>query len=158
MLNILTLADSRSDITLDDALDSVPGAREVFADPIEVLFDIQMFWTSQLTTQLDRLVVEGAETPEIGVISAWVDAAVLVPGARRLLDAHADDPRLAKAHQKQDELIARAAGVPVMSRHLLARGREITESARSAEVLPEIAILPERPATLLDRLRSALAA
>lgn len=158
MMKILAVADAHESITLDTAFDAVPEAREAFDEPFELLYDVQMYWSSQLSTQLDRLVGEGAETPEIGVVDAWVDAAALAPGARRLLDAHADDPRLAKAMLKQDELLARAAGVPAMSPRLLDRGREITATARAASVLPTIAPVPERPVSLVDRLRSAFAA
>lgn len=155
---VLAVANRRSDISVADALDSVPGARDAFTSEDEFLLDAQMYWASQLSGQLELLVGTGADTPEVGVISAWVATAATAPGARRLLDAHADHPALAKAFQKEEEIIARAAGVPAMSPRLLERGRAIADAAREQVVLPELAPVAEESPSLLSRLRSALAA
>ncbi|WP_050760881.1 hypothetical protein [Aeromicrobium marinum] len=155
---ILAVADATSEITADSALDAVPGAREAFHDADALLFDVQMYWSAQLSNQLEQLVGPGAETPEIGVVSAWVNAAAIAPGARRILDSALDNEALARAFEKEDELIARAAGVPVMSPNLLERGREIGRTARRSAVLPEIAPAEPAPVTILSWLRNTLAA
>ena len=78
--------------------------------------------------------------------------------ASGLLDRHRGTPVLQKAVAKENELLARAAGVPAMSPSLVDRGREIADSARDLAVLPEIAPAAEPQPSLLTRLRNALAA
>lgn len=155
---ILSLADASAEVTAATALAQVDPAGDAYADVEALMFDVQMFWSAQLSAQLEMVVGPGAETPELAVISAWTAAAAVAPGARRLLDAAAHAPALAKAFAKEDELLARAAGVPVMSPDLLARGREIGESAREQAVLPEIAPEADEPVSLIGWLRSQLAA
>jgi len=156
--DVLAIADADASVTLDSALDAVPGAREVYSDPTLLLLDVQLRWSSALSAHLDELVGDGADTPEIGVVNAWVDTASGLPGARRLLDAHRGAPEMARAVEKENELLARAAGVPAMSPTLVDQGREIADSARDLAVLPEIASAPEPQPSLFSRLRSALAA
>lgn len=156
--DVLAVADARTFITVPEAIAAVPGAREAFPQDTDLLFDLQLLWSTRLSARLDTLVGDGAETPEIGVIQAWVDTAAVLPGTRRLLDAHRHEPALAKARAKEEALLARAAGVPAMSSQLLDRGREIKDAARHRAVLPRIT--PAAPASpnLLTRLRNALAA
>lgn len=156
--DVLAIADADATVTIDEALDSVPGARDVYPDAHLLLLDVQLRWASALSTRLDQLVGEGDDTPEIGVVNAWVDTAAGLPGARRLLDRHRGTPVLARAVAKENELLARAAGVPAMSPSLVDRGREIADSARDVAVLPEIAPAAEPQPSLLTRLRNALAA
>ncbi|MFT4189029.1 MAG: hypothetical protein QM621_10675 [Aeromicrobium sp.] len=153
---ILTVADADTDATLDSVLRAVPEAREVYPDTTLLLLDIQLRWASELNTRLDNLAGDGADTPQIGVIDAWVDAAAALPGARRLLDEARDLPEMAKAIAKEDEILARAAGVPALSPDLVEQGHEIAESARERSVLPEIH--PAPAPTLLQRLRYVMAA
>ena len=53
-----------------------------------------MTWFQRLSGQMDRLVTESVETPEIMAITAWVNTASEMPGARALLDAHRHEPAL----------------------------------------------------------------
>lgn len=156
--DVLAIADADATMTLDAALDAVPGARDVYPDPHLLLLDVQLRWSSALSTRLDQLVGDGDDTPEMGVVNAWVDTAALLPGARRLLDLHRGAPVLRKAVTKENELLARAAGVPAMSPTLAGRGREIADLARDVAVLPEIAPAAAAQPSLLTRLRNALAA
>lgn len=156
--DVLAIADADATVTLDAALDAVPGSRDVYPDAHLLLLDVQLRWASALSARLDQLVGEGDDTPEIGVVNAWVDTAAGLPGARRLLDRHRGTPVLAKAVAKENELLARAAGVPAMSPSLGDRGREIADSARVVAVLPEIAAATEPSPSLLTRLRNVLAA
>ncbi|MFT4298541.1 MAG: hypothetical protein QM597_02735 [Aeromicrobium sp.] len=155
---VLAIADADAGVTLADAVAAVPEAREAYPDDALLLLDIQIRWATELGTRLDVLVGDGADTPEIGVINAWCDAAAALPGARRLLDAGRHLPEMAKAIEKENEILARAAGVPAMSPTLLDRGQEIADSARDQAVLPEIAPAPAEVPNLFTRLRNALAA
>jgi hypothetical protein len=96
------------------------------------LFDIQMTWFQRLSGQLDRLVTEGVDTPEIVAITAWVNAAGEMPGARALLDAHADASALHKAYAKEHEFLAASAGVPANHPELTLRGQRLQDSARES--------------------------
>lgn len=155
---VLAVADARTFITVPEAIAAVPGARDAFPHDTDLLFDLQLLWSTRLSTRLDVLVGDGADTPEIGVIQAWVDTAAVLPGTRRLLDAHRHEPALAKARAKEEALLARAAGVPAMSSELLERGREIKDAARHRAILPRITPAEPETPNLLTRLRNALAA
>lgn len=157
--DVLAVADRHRELSADEVLDRVPGARAAFGTADDLLFDVQMYWASQLSGQMEILVGTGAETPEIGVISAWVNTAATTPGARALLDANIDNPALAKAFAKEDEIIARAAGVPAMSPDLLDHGRRIVDTARDQAVYPDIteSVATDSP-SIIARLRNALAA
>lgn len=156
--DVLAIADADATTTLDAAMKAVPGSGDVYPDSHLLLLDVQLRWASALSARLDQLVGDGDDTPEIGVVNAWVDTASGLPGARRLLDQHRGAPVLRKAVAKENELLARAAGVPAMSPSLGDRGREIADSARDLAVLPEIAPAAETQPSLLTRLRNALAA
>ncbi|MDX6278126.1 MAG: hypothetical protein QOJ72_2254 [Nocardioidaceae bacterium] len=137
---MLDVADRHPDtITLTDLLDTVDGGREAFANETELLFDIQMTWFQRLSGQLDRLVTEGADTPEIVAITAWVNAAGEMPGARALLDANSDTTALRKAYAKEHALLAASAGVPVNHPDLTAHGQRLQDSARESVALSHLA-------------------
>ncbi len=155
---VLASADADASVTLDSALAAQPDAREVYPDPMLALLDIQLRWSAALSTRLDVLVGAGADTPEIGVVNAWIDTAAAMPGARRLLDAGRQAPEMAKAIDKENTLLACVAGVPAMAPTLLEQGRAIAEQARDQSVLPEIAAAPADNLSFLHRLRNALAA
>ena len=130
---MLEVADRRhNDITLTELLDTVDGGRTAYANETELLFDIQMTWFQRLSGQLDRLVTESVDTPEIMAITAWVNAAGEMPGARALLDAHADTSALRKAYAKEHSLLAASAGVPVNHPDLAAHGQRLQDSARES--------------------------
>ena len=91
--DMLAIADQRRDVTIAELLDTVPDARSAFADETEVLFELQMTWFQRLSGHVDRLLADGAETPELVAVTAWVDTAADLPGARALLDVHRDEPQ-----------------------------------------------------------------
>ena len=129
---MLEVADRHPNVTLTDLLDTVDGGREAFANETELLFDIQMTWFQRLSGQLDRLVTESVDTPEIMAITAWVNAAGEMPGARALLDAHADASALHKAYAKEQEFLAASAGVPANHPELSRHGQRLQDSARES--------------------------
>lgn len=155
---MLVIADQRPEITLTDLLDTVEGAHDAFATETEALFELQMTWFQRLSGHVDRLISEGAESPEMVAVTAWVSSAADLPGARALLDAHRDEPALRKAYAKELGYLAMSAGVPVNDQHISAHGRRIQDSARAT-----VAALPPAPAESdrpgwMTRLRNAIAA
>ncbi len=155
--DVLALADQRRDITADEVFEIVPEAAEVFADPTDLLLDIQMLWFQRLSGQLELQLSEGSDGPEMTAINAWMAAAAAMPGGRALLDTNLRRPELAKALAHENRFMAIAAGVPEKHPELESRGRFVVEKARDAVVYDETA---ENQVTngLMARLRHALAA
>jgi hypothetical protein len=91
-------------------------------------------------------------------VTAWVDAAADLPGARALLDAHRDEPALRKAFAKELAYLAMSAGVPTRDLDVVVQGRRIQDAAREAvAALPAAPLDAPRP-SLMSRLRSVIAA
>ena len=157
---MLAIADQRRDVTLTELLDTVDGGREAFANETELLFDLQMAWFQRLSGQMDRLVTEGLETPELMAVTAWVNAAAQMPGARTLLDGQSDNPVLAKAFAKEQTFLAASAGVPMNHPDQLGHGRRIMDSARESVDLSVVDTQAddETRTSLFARLRSVMAA
>ncbi len=153
---ILAIADQRRDISITDLLDTVDEGREAYANETELLFDIQMTWFQRLSGQLDRLLIESVDSPEIMAITAWVNAASEMPGARALLDAEINNPALGKAFAKELTLLAASAGVPTNHPDLNGHGKRLRDSARETVVYTDV-IEDEDDAphsgSLLSRLR-----
>ena len=152
---MLAIADQRrNDITLTDLLDTVDEGREAYANETELLFDLQMTWFQRLSGQLDRLLVESVDSPEIMAISAWVNAAGEMPGARALLDAELNNPALGKAFAKELTLLAASAGVPTNHPDLNGHGKRLRDAANETVVYTDV-IEEEAPhsGSLLSRLR-----
>ncbi|MET0819391.1 MAG: hypothetical protein ABWY58_00375 [Aeromicrobium sp.] len=156
---MLAVADRRPDVTLAELLDTLPDAREAFPTETDALYDLQMAWFQRLSGQMDRLLADESESPELVPVTAWVSAAADMPGARALLDAHRDAPALRKAVAKELAYLAMSAGVPATSPDVTSHGRRIQESARD-----ELAAFPPKPVDeaprpgIIARLRSAIAA
>jgi hypothetical protein len=129
---VLAIADRQRDVTLTALLDTADEGRQAFANETELLFDIQMTWFQRLSGQMDRLLTEGADTPEILAVTAWVNAAGEMPGARAVLDAHADNPALRKAYAKEQAFLAASAGVPANHPDFSGLGQRIQDSARES--------------------------
>ncbi len=156
---MLVVADRQRDITLTTLLDSVDADRKAFADETELLFELQMTWFQRLSGQLDRLMSDGIESPEIVAVQAWVDTAADLPGVRALLDAHRDAPALQKAFAKELGYLATSAGVPTYQ-DLAVHGQRIQDSARQtlAETPRPVEMDPASRQGIIARLRSAIAA
>lgn len=155
---ILAIADQHRELSINDLLDTVDGGREAYANETELLFDIQMTWFQRLSGQLDRLLIEGVDTPEIMAVSAWVNAASEMPGARTLLDAEISNPALGKAFAKELTLLAASAGVPWNHPDLNGHGKRLQDSARESVVYTEVteAEVPQS-GSLLSKLRNRAA-
>lgn len=161
--DLLAIADRRRDLTLTELLDTVDEGREAFANETELLFDLQMAWFQRLSGQMDRLVSESVETPELMAVTAWVNAAAEMPGARALLDAHLHEVALAKAFAKEQAFVAASAGVPMDHPDLTGHGRRIVDSARESVIVAERVDTKEdldgaSRSGLMAKLRSVIAA
>ncbi|AXT85663.1 hypothetical protein C6I20_10980 [Aeromicrobium sp. A1-2] len=159
--DMLAIADERRDVTLTELLDTLDGDHLAFANETELLFDLQMAWFQRLSGQMDRLVTEGQETPELMAVTAWVDTAAQMPGARALLDSHRNDPALAKAFAKELSFLAMSAGVPMNHPDRTDHGRRIMDSARESAITPVVSVkepADESQHGLMARLRSVIAA
>ena len=167
---MLEIADRDRTASLTDLLDTVDPERVAFDDEVAALFDLQMLWFQRLSGTVDRLVADGTDDFEMVALDAWVEAAAELPGARALLDRHADRPELAKAFAKERAFIAGAAGVPIQHPDLVGRGARLIDSARVVAERAPVAPAPEPPADdlisiltarrdrLVARLRSVIAA
>lgn len=157
--HVLAIADRQPDVTLTELLDTVDPDRSAITDETELLFELQMIWFQRLSGQLDRLVSEGLQSPELVAVTAWINAAAELPGARTLLDAHRDEPALRKAFAKELAVLAASAGVPARHPDFSAQGQRIQDSAREALPERETSTLTEGAKVgLIARLRSAMAA
>lgn len=156
---LLAIADRHADMTLTQLLDTVDPDRQAIKDETELLFELQMTWFQRLSGQLDRLVSEGSHSLELIAVTAWVNAAAELPGARALLDAHRDEPALRKAFAKERAYLAASAGVPTYDPDFVSRGQRIQDVARDAVPLHEGRDIDAGPRIgLIARLRSAIAA
>lgn len=155
---MLEIADRRRDVTLDELLDVVDPSRSTFATATDALFELQMTWFHRLGGHLERQSA-GSDDPRAAAVRAWVAAAHDLPGARALLDAHADEPALRKAFAKELAFLAASAGTLTHDLDLTGHGRRIQDSARESLAADPVPELPDagRPG-LVARLRGALAA
>ena len=154
---VLAVADRRRDITVDEAIETVPDAKHVFDDTTDLLLDVQLRWFQRLSGQMELQLTEGAGDPEQTAIDAWTSAAAAMPGARSLLDTNLRRPQMAKALAHESRFMAIAAGVPDEHPELEARGRFVVEKARDAVVYDQSGE-GEDNSRLMARLRHALAA
>jgi hypothetical protein len=154
---VLSVADQRRDVTVDEAIEIVPEAKTVFDDTTDLLLDVQMRWFQRLSGQMELQLTEGSDDPEQTAIDAWKTAAAAMPGARTLLDTNLRRPELAKAFAHENRFMAIAAGVPDEHPELEARGRFVVEKARDAVVYDQSADDAANNG-LMARLRHALAA
>ncbi|KQY58629.1 hypothetical protein ASD11_02950 [Aeromicrobium sp. Root495] len=152
---VLAAAEQRRDETTpDDLLDSVDGARDVFATDVDLLLSLHMTWTQRLSGALDIALGDGTDDPETAVIEAWTRAATAAPTLRRLLDDAEEVPELAAPLAQECVVLARSAG----SRgDLLQAGERLRVRGREA-VMVEHAHEPHESRGLMARLREALAA
>jgi len=158
--NVMAAADERRDGRLPMDID---GVREKFADELDLLGAMQLKWHTTFAGRIEHELAGQPMDLEAAVITAWHRAADEMPGARKVLDtyiAHPTDERMAaalsKAVNKERMLIAAMAGRGGAQDELAIPAGARIESAARVSYVPTPR-LRER-VTLLDRIRSALAA
>jgi hypothetical protein len=84
---------------------------EPFADRDDLLQALHGVWSRRLQGRID-LALEVDERPlDESVAAAWIHTAAELPGVRRVLDEHADQPALRRLERRQLRAIAVAAGL-----------------------------------------------
>jgi hypothetical protein len=110
----------------------LPGVRERFAGPTDLLAALQLRWYSHLSGAIELELACRTSDLEGAVVAAWCRTADDLSGVRLILDADlAAGRNLAAARQKEWELLGasamRAAGT---AQRTLAEGRRIENRAR----------------------------
>jgi hypothetical protein len=103
--DVVTALDSGQDLPWDET------ASELFADRTELLQELHALWSRRLQGRLDLALELDACSLEESVATAWLHTTADLPGVRRVLDAHADDPALRQLERSQLRLVAVAAGL-----------------------------------------------
>lgn len=160
---VSTVADTRRDGLLP--LD-VDGAREAFADELELLGALQLRWHTRLSGRIDRALMTQPLDLEAAVVGAWHATADELPGIRAILDHHAAHPlddamgaALATANRKEQILLAVMAGRAGTEDHgAVAVGARLEEQARATHHPVRRTTDRRATVTLRDRIRAVLAA
>jgi hypothetical protein len=133
--SVVEAADQRLDGILP--LD-VPGARESFADDIDLVGALSLKWHARLSGNIERALSSEPMDLASAVARAWHTTAQQMPGVRLVIDRaaeHPDSEAMAKAMRRarHAELVrlAQAAGLANDSSELAARtGLRLEEQAR----------------------------
>ncbi|MCW2813733.1 MAG: hypothetical protein JWN84_1188 [Nocardioides sp.] len=165
--SVIATANTRRDGILPTDLE---GVSETFADDLELLGTLQLKWHTRLAGHIERELVEQPLDLALAVVTAWGKACDELPGVRMVLDRYRDEPvdeamaqAMAKATRKEHALLAVMAGQGGIgdARAEAAAaplGARLEERARSLHRgVPTLVTDTARP-SLLDRLRSVLAA
>jgi hypothetical protein len=99
--------------TLDDGHD-LPWdetTAALFGSPAELLQELHALWSRRLQGRLDLALEVDERCLEESVAAAWVQTAADLPGVRRVLDEHADEPALRQLERNELRMIAVAAGL-----------------------------------------------
>jgi hypothetical protein len=103
----------RPEITRRGDVEAAFGSVEAF------LLALHQRWRTALLARLDALLENvGADSPadfDAAVVATWNDPTTGGRGLRALLDAHADNPVLAAAQERERLLLRRTVGVEVPS-------------------------------------------
>jgi hypothetical protein len=97
----------------DPELPWTDAIAEVFADRADLLVALHDLWSRQLAARLD-LALELHDIPEASIGEAYAAVAAELAPVRRVLDAHAAHPALARPRANADRMIAVAAGVATL--------------------------------------------
>lgn len=164
---VIATANTRRDGLLPT---DVEGVAETFADDLELLGTLQLKWHTRLAGHIERQLVEQPLDLELAVATAWGNACDELPGVRLVLDRYRAEPA--------DDAMARAMTVATRKEHALLAvmagqggigdaaaevaaapmGARIEERARSLHQGVSTFVGDEARPSLLDRLRSVLAA
>ncbi len=103
--DVVTRLDSGADLPVG------PAELAVFEDRADLLRALHDVWTRRVETRVDVALELGHHfSREDGVARAWREVAAELPGIRRVLDEHEDDPALRAHEQHEHRLLAVAAG------------------------------------------------
>jgi hypothetical protein len=146
--DVVTALDGGHDLPWDETVSAL------FTDRSALLQELHALWSRRLQGRLDLALELDACSLEESVTAAWLDTAADLPGVRRVLDEHADDPARRQLERYQLRLGAVAAGlatfddpVPLSAK----AGARLVRTARG-----RVPVAARRP-SFRTRLRLALA-
>jgi hypothetical protein len=129
------LRDVVAGLDQDPELPWTATIADAFADRADLLVALHDLWSRHLAARLD-LAVELHDIPEASVGEAYAAVAAQLAPVRRVLDAHAADPALARPRANADRMIALAAGLSAVGDPLaVSAARGATFRARTARVV-----------------------
>ena len=159
---VIDVANTRRDGRLPM---DVEGVAEKFDDELDLLCTLQLKWHTRLAGRIERELMAQPLDLEASVITAWHAVADELPGVRAILDNHRAEPldaamalAMTKSVAKEHVLLAVMAGHAAVDDELAATvGARIEDKARES-YRPAPVEQPDERASLLDRIRAALAA
>lgn len=98
------------DRSRSDQLPWNPTLATCFESTDDLLVALHDLWTRRLLARVDMELETHPGPPAECVAIAWHAAARTLPGVRRVLDAHADNPVLAPSELSEHRLLAVSAG------------------------------------------------
>lgn len=162
----------------------LPGVAERFADELDLISALLLKWHARLSGNIERALMEQPMDLEAAVAQAWSDTAAQLPGVRRVVDHHCENPTdaamgeaLRHAQEREWQRLAVAAGLASdLDATAIEAGRRVTDLARRGvdPVTSGVAVVaPRVPAqeraqsvgsneaenrSLVERIRAVLAA
>lgn len=125
-----------------------------FDDRDDLLQALHGVWSRRLQGRIDLALELDERSLEQGVAAAWIHTSVDLPGVRRVLDEHADEPALRHADRIELRAVAVAAGLATFDDPI---ARSATAGARLVgAVRGRTVATPKRP-SFGQRLKLALA-
>lgn len=160
---VIAAADRRRDGVLPS---DVAGVAETFTDETELLGALQLKWHTRLAGRIEREQLHQPLDLPGAVVRAWQATADELPGIRAVLDAHRAAPRsdaeaavMTKSAGKEHVLLAVMAGLAsAQDAAAAAVGARLEEKARETWTPAPLPTTRGERASLLDRLKAALAA
>jgi hypothetical protein len=154
---VLRAVSAAADQRLDGVLPlDVPGARESFADELDLVGALSLKWHARLSGNIERHLAGEPMSLESAVVAAWRTTAEQLPGVRLVIDRATELPAtpelgaaMDRARRAERARLAQAAGLANdASARAVEVGARIEEQARAG--LPRAATpapaQPEAPA------------
>jgi hypothetical protein len=106
---IVTRLDAGESLPQDPAND--PATAGAFADADDLLRALHETWSRRLQGRIDLALETDDHRLDESVARAWVASVDDLPGVRRVLDEHADEPALRQLERTEHRAVAVAAGL-----------------------------------------------
>jgi hypothetical protein len=109
------------------------AAAVVFGDRDELLQALHELWSRRLNGRIDLALETDDHQLRESVARAWIETVDDLPGVRRVLDAHADEPALRQLERTQHRAVAVAAGLATFAdpiAHSATAGAQFVETLR----------------------------
>jgi hypothetical protein len=105
----------------------------VFRDRDDLLQALHELWSRRLNGRIDLALETDDHQLSESVARAWIETVADLPGVRRVLDEHADEPALRQLERTQHRAVAVAAGLATFGdpiAHSATVGAALVASAR----------------------------